>query len=66
LIETNIGHILWINQEVIEALIREFERQGMLAVAMNTIEEPYEQHLRDFEPDVLMILTGKSGNSSFT
>lgn len=65
LIETNIGHILWMNQKVIDALIREFEKHEMLAVAMNTIEEPYEQHLRNFKPDVLMILTGKSGNVKF-
>ena len=65
LIETNIGHILWINQKVIDALIREFEKHGMLAVAMNTIEKTYEQRLRNFKPDVLMILTGKSGNVKF-
>jgi cobaltochelatase CobN len=65
LVETNIGHILWMNQKIIDALVRESEKRGLLAVAMNTIEEPYEKVMREFKPDVLLLLTGKSGRIEF-
>lgn len=64
-IETNMGHVTGMNQKVIDGLIREFEKQGLLAVALNTIEDGYEQLLSEFKPDVLMILTGKGGNTEF-
>ena len=64
-IETNMGHVTGMNQQVIDGLILEFEKRGMLAVALNTIDEGYEKLLSEFNPDVLMILTGKSGDLKF-
>jgi cobaltochelatase CobN len=65
LIESNMGHITGMNQQVIDGLIRAFEKRGLIAAAMNTIDEDYEQHLREFRPDILMLLTGKSGKLEF-
>jgi cobaltochelatase CobN len=65
LIETNMGHVTGTSQTLIDGLILEFERQGILAVALNTIEDTYEKHITDFKPDVLLIWTGKSGKIEF-
>ena len=64
LVETHFGQLM-INQPGIDALVREFEKQGVLAAAMNTIDDTYEEAMKEFDPDVLMIWTGKSGRLEF-
>ncbi|MCX7703901.1 MAG: cobaltochelatase subunit CobN, partial [Planctomycetota bacterium] len=69
LIETNIGHVTLASQTLIDGLIKEFEKQGMLAVAINTSEgereDTYEQYIREFKPNALLTWTGKSGKAEF-
>ncbi len=65
LIESNMGHITGFNKPVVDTLIRAFEKRGLLAAAMNTIDDDYEARLREFKPDILLLLTGKSGQLDF-
>jgi cobaltochelatase CobN len=47
-------HLAYQQPQVVAALIREAERQGMLAVAMTDMSVEYDQNLLDFKPHVVI------------
>jgi len=58
-------HLLFQQPKVVEALIREFEKQGVLAVAMIDLGPSYEQSVLEFKPLAIVHTCHSRESTSF-